>query len=83
MSSAGPAVALPAAATLVQPAFPGGGERIGQFSDEPVQMVAGDPGEGRMRQGRTGLLDPHNQQTVQPFDFSIKPPRGIASIHHY
>jgi hypothetical protein len=36
-----------------------------------------------MRQGRTGLLDPHDQQIVRPFDFSIKPPRGIASIHHY
>ncbi len=31
-------------------------ERIGQFSDEPVQMVAGDPGEGRMRQGRRAFL---------------------------
>jgi len=24
-----------------------------------------------------------DQQIVRPFDFSIKPPRGIASIHHY
>lgn len=59
MPGAGPAMAVPAASATVQPPFPGGAERVGQFGDEPVQVVAGDAGEDRMGQGRTGLLDRH------------------------
>jgi hypothetical protein len=32
----------------VQPGFPGGGERGGQFGNKPVEVVAGDAGEDRM-----------------------------------
>jgi hypothetical protein len=46
-------------------------------------VVAGDPGEDRMRQGRTGLLDRHNQQTVRPATISIKLTCRVASTHHY
>ena len=59
VSGAGPAVTIPVAASAVQAPFPGGCEWFGKFGDEPVQVVAGDAGEDRMRQGRTGLLDRH------------------------
>jgi hypothetical protein len=59
MSRAGQAAAVPAATAAVQSPFPGGVERLGQFGDEPVQVVAGNAGEDRMGQGRTGLLDRH------------------------
>jgi hypothetical protein len=60
MSGAGPPAAIPVTtAAVVQPAFPRGGERLGQLSDEPVQVVARNAGEYRMGQGRTGLLDRH------------------------
>ena len=75
MPGTGPALTVPLAASAVQPPFPGCGERFGQFGDEPVQVVAGDSSKDRMRQGRTGLLDRHNQQTVRPATVSIKPTR--------
>jgi hypothetical protein len=31
----------------MQPAFPGGGERLDQLGDDPVQMVARDAGYWR------------------------------------
>jgi hypothetical protein len=77
------AAALALTAATVQPPFPGGGKRDRQFGDEPVQMIARDTGEDRMGQGRTGLLDRHNQQTVRPATIEIKPPRRVTSIHHY
>jgi hypothetical protein len=36
-----------------------------------------------MGQGRTGLLDRHNQQTVRPATIAIKPTRRVPSIHRY
>jgi hypothetical protein len=50
----------------VQPAFPRGGGRAGQFGNKPVEMVAGDPREDRMGQGRAGRLDRHNQRPCGP-----------------
>src|SRR6266536_5712050 len=82
MPGAGPAPTVPAAAAPVQPPFPGGVKRCGQFGDKPVQVVAGDPGKDRMRQGRTGLLDRHNQQTVWPATISIKLTRRVTSTSH-
>jgi hypothetical protein len=55
-----------AAAATVQPSFPRGGERAGLFGNKPVEMVAGDPGEDTMGQGRTGRLDRHKSATVRP-----------------
>jgi hypothetical protein len=68
-------------ASAVQPPFPGGVKRFGQFGNESVQVVAGDAGEDRMGQGRTGLLDRHKSETVRPFTVSIKPTRRVASTH--
>jgi hypothetical protein len=83
VSGAGPAVAVPVAASAVQAPFPGGCEWFGEFRDEPVQVVAGDAGEDRMGQGRTGLLDRHKSETVRPVHISIKPTRRVTSTHHY
>jgi hypothetical protein len=46
-------------------------------------MVAGDAGEDRMGQGRTGLLDRHKSETVRPVTVSIKPTRRVASTLRY
>jgi hypothetical protein len=59
-------------ATAIQAGLSGGGERVGQLGDEPIQVVAGDASKDRMRQGRAGLFDRHNQQTVRPATLSIK-----------
>ncbi|GAA4733916.1 hypothetical protein GCM10023263_90770 [Phytohabitans rumicis] len=74
---------VPATATVVQPAFPRSGERAGQFGHKPVEMVAGDPGEDRMGQGRTGRFDRHKSATVRPATTLIKPTRRVTSILHY
>jgi hypothetical protein len=52
-------------ASAVQPSFPGVAKRFGQSGNESVQMDAGDAGEDRMGQGRTGLLDRHKSETVR------------------
>ncbi len=59
MPGAGPAATAPVAAAAVQPPFACRSEWFGQFGDQPVQVVAGDAGEDRMGQGRTGFLDRH------------------------
>jgi hypothetical protein len=41
-------VTAPVAASAVQAPFPGRREWFDEFSDEPVQVVAGDAGEDRM-----------------------------------
>jgi hypothetical protein len=61
-----------------------GGEWFGQFGDEPVQVVAGDAGEDRMGQGRTGLLDRHKSiVTNQSSQISrpCGPPSSRSSRH--
>jgi hypothetical protein len=79
----GPAAPIPASAAAVQPAFPRGGERAGQFDNKLVEMVAGDPGEDRMGQGGTGRLDRHKSATVRPVTVLIKSTRWITSTDHY
>ena len=73
VSGAGPAVTVPLATSAVQPTFPRRAERCCQFGDKSVQVVAGDAGEDRMGQGRTGLLDRHKSETVRPVTVLIKP----------
>jgi hypothetical protein len=42
------------AAALVQGALARGGPRVGQLDDQLAKVLPGDPGEDRMREGRTG-----------------------------
>jgi hypothetical protein len=42
-----------AALTAAQVRLPARLPRAGQLSHEPAQVMTGDPGEGRMTQGRT------------------------------
>ena len=76
-------MAVPVAASAVQASFSRGVKRFGQFGNEAVQVVAGDAGEDRMGQGRTGLLDRHKSETVRPVTISIKPTRRVTSTHRY
>ncbi len=77
MSGAGPAAAIAATTAAAQPALPRGGERLGQLSDEPVQMAARNAGEARMRQGRAGLLDRHKSADRPRHLDQIDTPRHI------
>ncbi|MGH3162194.1 MAG: hypothetical protein ACRDOC_09950 [Streptosporangiaceae bacterium] len=54
LATAGAFCAQPVAATAsAQARLPAGLPRTGQLSDQPAQVVTGDPDEGRTTQGRT------------------------------
>lgn len=67
--------------TGTTPPCPSRVQRLGQFRNEPVQMAAVNTDNDRMGQGRASLLDRHNQQTVRPATFTIKPKRQVTSTH--
>ena len=52
-AASSPRAAPVSAAPLAERGVPAGLPRAGQLGHEPAQVVTGNPGEGRMTQGRT------------------------------